>query len=159
MAVTTYWYAKAFISVFNKEVDWSAGANIKATLHTSTYTPNQDTHQYHSSLTNQLATANGYTQCTGANDGFAVVSPAITNTLNVLNLDSNDPQWTATGAGFTARIIVLLDATSAVSATDPLLWWSDFGADQTASGGGTFTYVVNASGWATITPADATGFP
>lgn len=159
MAVTAYWYAKAFISAFNKEIDWSAGAAIKATLHTATYAPNQDTHQYHSSLTNQLSTANGYTACDGGNNGFAVVSPTIANTLNVLNLDSNDPQWTATGAGITARQIVLLDATSAVSATDPLLWWSDFGQDETASGGGTFTYTVNASGWATITPTNAVGFP
>jgi hypothetical protein len=159
MAVTTYWYAKAFISVFNKEIDWQSGAKINASLHTSSYVPNQDTHQYHSSLTNQLSTANGYTAEDGSDTGFPVVSPAITNTLNVLSLDSGDPQWTATGAGFTAAQIVLMDVTSGVSATDPLILWSDFGANETASGGGTFTYTVNASGWASITPADATGFP
>lgn len=159
MAVTCFWYAKAFVSAFNKEIDWSAGTAINAALTTSSYVPNQDTHQYHSSITNQLTTANGYTAETGGDTGFPVVSPTIANTLNVLTLDSNDPQWTATGAGFTARQIILMDVTSAVSATDPLLLWSDFGADETASGGGTFTYTVNASGWASITPTDAAGFP
>lgn len=159
MAVTCFWYAKAFIAAFNKEIDWNGGAAINATLHASSYVPNQDTHDYHSDLTNQLATANGYTAEDGTDTGFGVGAPTIANTNNVLALDSNDPQWTATGAGFTARIIVLGDYATAVSATDPLILWSDFGADETASGGGTFTYQVNASGWASITPADATGFP
>lgn len=159
MVVTTYWYAKAFISAFNKEIDWSAGTKINATLHTNSYSPNQDTHQYHSNLTNQLATANGYTAEDGSDTGFAVGNPAITNTNNVVTLDCDNPQWTASGAGFTARRIAWLDVTTGVSATDPLLFWSDFGQDETASGGGTFTYAVDAAGIATITPADATGFP
>lgn len=155
MVVTTFWFAKAFIAAFNKEVDWQAGADIAATLHTSTYAPNQDTHDYHADLTDQLATANGYTNEDGSDTGYNVTTPAIANTLNVVTLDCDNLQWTATGAGFTARKVVWLDVTSGASATDPLLLWSDFGADETASGGGTFTYAVDAAGIATITPADA----
>lgn len=159
MAVTTYWYAKAFIATFNKEVDYQSGAKINDVLCSSSYTPNQDTHDFFNDVTNQLSTANGYTAEDGSDTGHPVVSPAITTTNNVANLDSSDPQWTFTGAGNTARIYVQTDVTAGSAASDPLLWWSDFGQNETASGGGTFTYVVNASGWATITATDATGFP
>ena len=153
MAVTTFWYAPAFIQIFNKLVDWNSDT-LKATLHTSSYTPNQDTHNFQDDLTNELSTANGYTA-----GGDTVVGSTPTNTNNVINGDSDDPQWTATGAGFTARILVLADTTPGSAATNPLLLWSDFGQNETASGGGTFTYAVHASGFWTITAADATGFP
>lgn len=153
MAVTTYWYNRAFLSFFNKEADWNSDT-IKATLHSVSYVPNQDTHDYQNDLTNELSTANGYTA-----GGVTPGSPTIAQALNVITLDGVDPAWTSSGAGFTARIIVVADTTPGTTATNPLVLWSDFGADNTASGGGTFTYVVNASGWATITPADATGFP
>lgn len=153
MAVTTYWYAKAFIAAFNKEIDWNSDT-IKATLHTSSYVPNQDTHDYQNDLTNELSTANGYTA-----GGLTVSSPTISSSTNVVTLDSADPQWTSSGAGFTARILVVSDATPGTTATNPLILWSDFGQDETASGGGTFTYTVNASGWGTITPTNAAGFP
>ena len=67
--------------------------------------------------------------------------------------------WTATGAGFSSRIAVILDVATATAATNPLMCWTDYGQTETASGGGTFTIAWNASGIATITPADATGFP
>ena len=153
MAVTTYWYAKAFLAAFNKEIDYDTDT-IKATLHSSSYVPNQDTHDYQNDLTNELSTANGYTA-----GGATLGTKTIATSTNVLTIDSADPQWTSSGAGFTARIIVLGDTQTGSAATNPLILWSDFGQNETASGGGTFTYQVNASGWATITPADATGFP
>ncbi len=149
MAVTTLYYAYVFIAVFNEEIDWVAD-DIYATLHTVTEVPNQDTDQYYDDLANELATSNGYTA-----EGDLMGTEAITQTLNVIDLDTADPQWTATGAGFTARILVLTDRTPATDATRPLILWSDFGQDETASGGGTFTYAVNVGGWATITPANA----
>lgn len=123
-------------------------------LHTSSYVPNQDTHDYQNDLTNELSTANGYTA-----GGLTVTSPTTTTSTNVHTLDSADPQWTFTGAGNTARILTISDSTPGTTATNPLLLWSDFGQNETASGGGTFTYQVNASGWMTITATDATGFP
>ena len=159
MAVTTYWYAAAFVSAFNKEIAFTSETKINAILTSNTYTPNQDTHDYHADITNQLSTANGYTAEDGSDTGLSLTSTTVTNANNVVTLDTVDPAWTATGAGFTARRIVLCDVSTGVSATDPLILWSDFGADETASGGGTFTYTVNASGWATITAGDATGYP
>ena len=159
MAVTTYWYASAFISAFSAKIDFTSETKINALLTSSSYTPNQDTHDFHNDVTNQLSTANGYTAEDGSDTGLTLTSTTVTNTNNVITLDTVDPQWTSSGAGFTARILVLTDVATGVSATDPLILWTDFGQNETASGGGTFTYTVNASGWATITPADATGFP
>lgn len=151
--VLTYWYAKAFVSVFNKEIDWNSDT-IKGMLHTVSYVPNQDTHDYQNDLTNELSTANGYTA-----GGLTLTTPTSTTSTNVHTLDTDNPQWTATGAGFTARIITISDSTPGTAATNPLILWSDFEANETASGGGTFTYQVNASGWATNTAANAAGFP
>jgi hypothetical protein len=154
MAVTTFWYAPAFVQAFDKEIDFLAD-DIAVTLHTSSYTPDQDSHDYFDDLTNQLSTSNGYTAEDGSGSGKLLASKANSNSANVVSWDSADPSWTATGAGFTARILVLSDVTSNTASTDPLLLWSNFGQDETASGGGTFTYAVNASGWATLTVADA----
>ena len=157
--MTTFWFAPAFVSAFSKLIDFTSEAKINALLTTATYAPNQDTHNFHDDITNQLSTANGYTAESGADTGLSLTSTTVTNTNNVVTLDTVDPQWTSSGAGFTARRLVLVDVSSGASATDPLILWSDFGQDETASGGGTFTYTVAGTGWATITPSDATGFP
>jgi hypothetical protein len=53
-------YRQNLTKVFDKQIDWNSDA-LKWTLHTSTYTPNQDTHVFQSDLTNELSTAGGYT--------------------------------------------------------------------------------------------------
>ena len=145
--------------MLNKEIDFITD-DIACSLHTVTYVPNQDTHDFFDDLTNQLATANGYTNEDGTGTGKLLAGKGHTNTLNVSSLDADNVVWTSSGAGFTARIAVLSDVTSNVTTTDPLILWIDFGANETASGGGTFT--IDWSGTdivATITPSDATGFP
>ena len=159
MAVTTFWYAPAFVNAFTKLIDFTSETKINALLTSSSYTPNQDSHNDHADITNQLSTANGYTAEDGSDTGLTLTSTTVTSSTNTITFDTTNPVWTATGAGFTARIIVLLDVSSGVSATDPLILWSDFGQNETASGGGTFTYAVDAAGWATCTPANAAGFP
>lgn len=154
MAVTAFWYAKAFLALANEEHD-ILDDSIKVALTTNTYTPNQDTHDYYNDVTNELATANGYTAT-----GQALANDVFTTTLNVATYDADNTVWTSSGAGFTARRAVTYNSTGGGSdATRGLLWWMDFGQDETASGGGTFTLNYNASGIATITATDATGFP
>jgi len=149
VAVTAFWYARGFLSAFNKEVDWAADA-IKVALATSSYVPNQDTHDYFNDVTNEV-TGTGYTA-----GGATLGTPTIGNTLNVIKLDGDDTVWP--GSTITARIAVVYDSTPGTAATNPLLFWVDFGADV-SSVSGSFTITWNASGMATITPADATGFP
>jgi len=153
MAVTAFWYAIAFISAFDVEVDFLADT-IKVALTTSTYTPNQDTHDYFNDVTNEI-TDSGYTA-----GGATLGTKTNTSTLNVVTFDSADPSWTSGGAAtFTARRAVYYDATPATAATQPLLLWVDFGQNEVAQNGGTFTIQHNASGIATITASDATGYP
>lgn len=149
MAVTAYWYAKAFISAFDAETDFLANT-MKMMLTTSTYTPNQDTHDYKDDVTNEVS-GTGYTA-----GGATLGSKTNTNTNNVVTFDSADVVWTS--SSITARRAVLYDSTPATDATRPLYMWIDFGQDETSSSGN-FTIQLHADGIATITPADATGFP
>ena len=124
--------------------------DVYVALTTNTYTPNQDTHDYYNDVTNEIS-GTGYTA-----NGAQLTSDDFTQTLNVLMWDSADPAWTT--ATFTARRAVYYDRQPGSDATRPLISWVDFGADETVAVG-TFTIVHNASGIATVTATDATGFP
>lgn len=54
------WFRQALAKALNKEWDFDSDS-LKATLHTSSYTPNLDTHAYVSDLSAELTTAGGYT--------------------------------------------------------------------------------------------------
>jgi hypothetical protein len=115
-------------------VDWLL-ATIKCGLTTSSYTPDQDTHDFYNDITNELSTANGYTA-----GGATLASKTVTydSATNESRFDAADVVWTSTGAGFTARrFFVYKD--SGVAATSTLIMYDSFSADQTASGGGTLT--------------------
>ena len=145
MSVSAKWYGNAFMKAFNKEIDFNSDA-IYVSLHTSTYAPNQDTHDYQNDLTNEVANGNGY-----ATNGKALGTPAIAYDAdtNIFNLDSNDPAaWT--GATFTARYAVIYDSTPGSAATNPLIAYIDFGADVTMIAG-TFTLTLAAGGIAKVT--------
>lgn len=146
MAVTSFWYAKAFIAAFNKEIDIDTDT-LKAALHTSTYVPDQDAHDYWNDATNE-ASGTGYT--TG---GSTLGSKTSTTTTNVWTFDAANTTWTITDT-LTARYSVQYEATGNTQ-TSALMTWQNFGTDETASGGGTFDILWNASGIATISAADA----
>lgn len=149
--VLAYWYAKAFVNAFTqaKGIDLDTNS-IKVMLTTNTYTPNQDTHEDKADVTNEI-TGTGYTA-----GGVTPGTVTVTNTNNVVTIDMADAEWTS--ASFTARRAVYYDDSGATDADKALLFWVDFESDQTVSAG-TFTIQHNASGVATITPTDATGFP
>lgn len=153
MAVTAFWYAPALVSIGNALIDWT-NATIKVMLTTNTYTPNQDTHDMKNDVTNEI-TDTGYTA-----GGATLGTKTLANTNNVVKYDAADSQWTSGNpATFTARRAVVYNSTPATDATRPLMLWVDFGQDEVASNGGTFTIQWNAAGIATITATDATGFP
>ncbi len=159
MAVTAFIYANVFERAFAAEMDF-LGENMAVLLtDTTPYVPNQDTHEDGADVTDEVAEANGYLQGQDGS-GELLLSKVHTNTLNVSGFDIADPQWTATGAGFSSRIAVFLDTSTGVASTNPLFSWMDFGQTESASGGGTFTIAMAAApGLATMTAADASGFP
>jgi hypothetical protein len=142
MPATAKMYGQALMKALAKEVSWSADT-IKIMLCTSSYAPDQDTHVYKSSITNEVTGA-GYT--TG---GATLTTKTITYTAgtNTIKLDADDVTWSA--STITARYAVIYDATG-VDATSVLLGYVDFGSDQVSSSGN-FIVTMDAGGIFTIT--------
>lgn len=143
MAVTAFFYGNAFVSAFNKEMDFNSDT-IKCALCTSTYSPAQDTHAYFSDITNEVS-GTGYTA-----GGATISTPTITYTgaTNVLKLDGADVSWAS--STITARYAIVYDDTPATAATKPLIAYVDFGADVSSTNG-TFSITWDSAGIATVT--------
>jgi len=137
MAVTALMYGLSISSAFSKKIDW-AGDSIKVMLLTSTYTPNQDTHQYKSDLTGEV-TGTGYTA-----GGVALANKTMpyNSATNQLSRKADNVQWA--NSTITARYAVVYDDTG-TAGTSPLIGYVDFGANQSSSAG-TFEIVWNAAG-------------
>ena len=145
MATTTV-YGLLAKSVFNKEIDWDTDT-IKVALVTSSYTPNQDTHDYWDDVVANEATGTGYT-ATGATLGSKTAT--YDTATNKTTFDAADVSWAS--STITARYAVLYDSSPATDATRPLLAYVDFGSNQSSSAG-TFTVSWSASGIFTLTMA------
>jgi hypothetical protein len=144
MAVTAFVYGLAAQSMLNKEIDFDTDT-VKVMLCTSAYTPNQDTHQYKSSVTNEVVGA-GYTA-----GGATLASKTVTYTggTNTLALDAADVVWST--STITARYAVFYVSTG-VDATSALLCYWDFGADAISTAGA-FTLTLAAGGLVTAQAA------
>ena len=146
MAVTAFWYGLALKDQWGTtaadRVDFATDT-IKTSLHTSTYSPAQDTDNYWDDATNEVSSTN-YTS-----GGVTLASKALTYTsgTNVVAFDAADAAWTT--VSFTTRYAVTYKSTG-TSSTSHLFSYVDFGADQTVSSGN-FTVVWAAGGIATIT--------
>lgn len=137
MAVTSKVYGLAQQGFATQEIKFDTDS-LKAMLCTSLYVPDQDTHRYKSSVTNEIA-GTGYTAGGMALTGKTVTYDAATNTVR---LDCDDVTWT--NSTLTARIAVFYKDTG-TAATSPLLCWWDFGSDQTSSAG-PFSLSIAANG-------------
>ncbi|QRY62765.1 hypothetical protein JVX90_00360 [Gordonia sp. PDNC005] len=136
MAVSAKLYANVHKSIANKEIELD-NDTIKVMLCTSAYTPNQGTHQYKSSVTNEI-TGTGYTA-----GGVTLQNVVAVTTGNVFKFDADDVSWPS--STLTARYAVIYDATPASDASRPLIGYVDFGADVSTTSG-TFQIVWNSSG-------------
>ncbi len=156
MAVTAYWYTHGLSQAFGGETTGEAPLvdfltdTIKVALTTSSYTPNQDTHDFFDDVTNEVANGNGYTS-----GGATLANKTLANTNNVVKLDADDTSWTT--STITARRAVIYKDTGTAS-TSPLLAWVDFGADVSSSSG-TFQITWDSAGILTLTATDASGYP
>ncbi len=150
MAVTMVLYGKTPINLMGGEtggetnkIDWISDT-IKAALFTSSYSPAQDTDELYSSLTNEVAGSNGYT--TGGN---SCASPTAVYTAgsNLSTFAATSPAvWTASGAGFSFRYVVVYDSTTSV-----LVGYCDYGTSVTLNNTDTFTFTFDAAGVFTAT--------
>lgn len=141
MAVSAKWFSKALLGQYSKtaarRVNWEEDT-IKVALTTSSYTPDQDEHDFFNDVTNELAETGGYTSGGKTLSGATATYDGASNTVR---LDANDVEWTS--ASFTAAKAVIYKSTGEAS-TSPLLGWVDFGGNETVSSG-TFKIIWDAT--------------
>ena len=102
MAVSAFWYGNGLKTAFNKEVDWDTDT-VKMALATSSYTPDQDAHDYWDDVSaNEVAGGNGYT--TGG-ETLTAKSITYTGATNTLSMDSDPVTWSS--STITARYTVI----------------------------------------------------
>lgn len=132
-------YGSLIAKAFNKEVDFDSDV-IKVALVKSTYTPDQDAHDYLDDVIANEVTGAGYTA-----GGQALASKTVTYDAanNVTVLDAADLTWAA--STITARYAVVYDDSGATNAQKPLLGYVDFGSDQSSTNGN-FTITWDSTG-------------
>jgi hypothetical protein len=83
---------------------------IKATLHTTTYVPAPTTDKAFATATNELSTANGYT-----NGGITIAGKTITAAAtSIFDMDDTTVTWTASGGSLVFQYVVFHDDSVAV---------------------------------------------
>lgn len=121
---------------------------FKVSLHSSSYTPSASGHSVYADLTNELSTANGYT-----NGGATLGSVTWTQSGGTITFDAADTVWTASGGSITARYAVIRASGTLNSHVDPLVAYillDTTPADVTATDTNTLTLQWNASGIFTL---------
>jgi hypothetical protein len=131
MAITVALYGltqEKVIEQVGNDVNLLTGT-VKLSLHTSTYSPDRDAHDFANDLSNELGSGNGYT--TG---GETLGSKTITydTASDQVRFDAADVSWTFT-ASKTWRYGVGYIDTAGASSTDPLYFLLTWDSDQTVS--------------------------
>lgn len=138
-------YGNFLLKALNKEVDFDSDT-IKVALLTSSYTPDQDAHDYFNDVSSNEVTGTGYTA-----GGITLSSKTATydSGTNVIVLDAADVTWSS--STITARYAVVYDSTGTAS-TSALIGYVDFGSDQSSTNGN-FTITWDSTGIVRITVA------
>lgn len=137
-------YGSFLSKALNKEVDWDTDA-FKVALVSSSYTPNQDTHDYWDDVVSNEVSGTGYTA-----GGATLTSKTISydSSSNVITLDAADAVWST--STITARYAVIYSDAGASNAAKVLVGYIDFGSDQSSSAGN-FTVTFDSTGIARFT--------
>lgn len=131
----------------NNQVDFLDGTHdfdtntFKLALFNSSFVTTTQTY----STTNELATANGYTQ-----GGATMSGITLTGTTTVTWDDTSNPNWTASGGSIVHRYGVIWDDTAVSDEIVGYILADNAPADVTVTDGNTLTYQWNASGIFTV---------
>lgn len=133
------WYGLTMQRQFGATTTNWVGATVQCSLHTATYTPNQDTNDFFNTATNEV-TGTAYVA-----NGVSLASK--TNTYDTatdeIRLDAADAVWT-TATIASIRYAVVWENTAGASTTDPLLAYYDLGAQSVTAAN--FTVQWDATG-------------
>lgn len=115
---------------------------IVCTLHTTSYTPNNNTHGTWADVSaTELSTGSGYTA-----GGVALTTKAVTAGTATVTFDCDDISWASFSGTFRYAIFTRRAGGSLVSG-DLLIGYYDLtGSGNTTGGGGTLMITINASG-------------
>lgn len=138
-------YGNFLLKALNKEVDYDTDT-IKVALLSSSYTPDQDAHDYFNDVSSFEVSGTGYTA--GGNT-LASKTATYDSANNVIVLDAADTTWAS--STITARYAVVYDSTG-TSSTSALIGYVDFGSDQSSTNGN-FTITWDSTGIVRITVA------
>lgn len=137
---------KAKLNMFSATDLLNPANTFKLTLHTSAWTPANSTDEVYADVTNELATANGYTS-----GGITLTSVALTQTGGVVKFTCAAAVWTASGGSIpTWRRGVVRAVGTLNGKVDPIV--GHFLGDSTPADipatttGNTLTVTPNASG-------------
>lgn len=150
MAAAGKWklYEQAKLDIANGDIDLN-GHSFKIALFLSTSNCNTLSGTTTlASLTNQVATAFGYTQNTKA---VTITTAQSGGTVTVD--ETTNPSWTASGGSITARFAVIYDDTHASDQALCVCLLDTTPADVTATDGNTFTITMDAAGLFTMSGA------
>lgn len=146
MAVTAYLYSNFPHLALEDGLEGSIlDQTIKVMLLTSSYTPNQNAHDYVDDVVANEVSGTGYTA-----GGATLGSKTCTVATTVTTFDAADTSWTT--STITARYAVIYYDDAGGDADSLLIGYIDFGADK-SSDNGTFQITWHASGIFTITVA------
>lgn len=145
-------YGQLPLKIANKEADLDSDS-LKATLHTSSYVPNLDTHAYVSDLTNELSTAGGYTAggvTVAGTIAYVAANSWATTRANSTAYAVGDVRRPASGNGFLYRCAVAGTSGGSIPTypTVPGTTVVDGGVTWTCVGHGAFTFDIADPTWA-----------
>ena len=121
------WYGKGLLALVNGQIDFDTDT-FKVMLTTSSYTPDQDTHDFRDDVTNEIS-GTGYTAGGMTLASVATSYDATSNEVRILWADS---VWTS--ATFTARNAVIYKSRGGASSADELIAFLDFGGNAAVTG-------------------------
>ncbi len=121
------WYGKGLVNQLNGNIDINTDT-FKVMLWASGYAPNQDTHEFRSDVTNELAAAGGYTAGGLTLTGVTVVYDAATNEARIL---WDDALWDP--ATFTGRGASIYKSRGGAASADELVAFLDNVTDYVVS--------------------------
>ncbi|MGW4718272.1 hypothetical protein [Nocardia sp. NPDC004260] len=128
MAATAKWYGRGQLAFVRKEISWTADA-IKVMIASSSYTPDQDAHDYLDDVVANEISGTNYTA-----GGLLLTSCAATydSTTNRCRLTAANAVWNDVTFS-NGRYGIIYNSTPSTNATRPLIGYVDFGGNQSPS--------------------------
>jgi hypothetical protein len=147
MAVSAKLYGNFVKNLLDKKIDFNSDT-IKMALCTSSYSVDQDAHDFFDDITNEVSDSG--TNYTAGGNTIANCSITYTAGTNICKIDGDDV--TFSNVTLTARYAIIYDSTPGTAGTNPLIAYIDFG-ENVSPNGVDLVISFNADGIATFTVA------